>query len=204
MSKTDADFIFIISPDPWVILHTAAHVSDAPSARLDKGDGFASFIHQRKQLIELLDRVPKPVLIFSGDVHNSFSVQISDNVWEFLCGPMASLAHPLVTAGGPPLGGWFDSQGRRVKVKWAAGFPDDVHYTRLRGTVFGMVQVNNILPSPRPQGSGYQYLAFDEPQVVVRFHDGYTGRLLYAEGISRLDARPEPSGAGQHGSEKER
>ena len=40
-------------------------------------------------------------------------------------------------------------------------------------------------------GPGYQYLAFDEPQVVVRFHDGYTGDLLYAEGISTLDAKPE-------------
>ncbi|MFH1922274.1 MAG: hypothetical protein ABIP48_20620 [Planctomycetota bacterium] len=30
-------------------------------------------------------------------------------------------------------------------------------------------------------------IAYDSPQVVVRFHDGYTGKLLYAEGISLVD-----------------
>jgi len=193
--RTDADFIFIISPDPWVIHHTAAHVSDAPTARDDKGDGFASFVHQREQLLAALDGLAKPVLIFSGDVHNAMSVQISDNVWEFLCGPMGSVAHPIATAGGMPFGGWFDSQGRRVKVKWTLGFPDNVHYTRLRGTCFAVVQVNNVMHMPRPEGSGYQFVAYDRPQAVVRFHDGYSGRLLYAEAVSPLDVEPAPPAA---------
>ena len=50
-----------------------------------------------------------------------------------------------------------------------------------------VVQVNNVFRTARPEGVGYQHVAFDAPQVVVRFHQGYTGRLVYAEGISPLD-----------------
>lgn len=52
----------------------------------------------------------------------------------------------------------------------------------------GIVQVNNILKVASPDG-GYQFAAYDEPQVVVRWHDGYTGRLVYAESITTFDAR---------------
>jgi hypothetical protein len=31
------------------------------------------------------------------------------------------------------------------------------------------------------------WVAYDAPQVVMQFYDGYTGELLYAEGISRAD-----------------
>ena len=50
-----------------------------------------------------------------------------------------------------------------------------------------MVQVNNVFKSGRPEGPGYQWVAYDSPQVVVRFHDGYSGKLVYAEGVSLVD-----------------
>jgi len=187
MKNTDADIIFVISSVPWVLPHTAAHVGGS----LDpKGDTFVGFVHEREILLEAFDKLAKPVLILTGDVHNSFSVQIADNVWEFLCGPMNSAAHPIATAGNPPYGGWYDSAGRKVKVKWAAGFPT-IHYTRLHGTVYAVAQVNNIFKSGRAEGPGYHWVAYDEPTVVVRFHDGHTGKLLYAEGVSTLDAKPQ-------------
>ncbi|QDU59388.1 PhoD-like phosphatase [Planctomycetes bacterium Pan216] len=184
VASTDADFIFIISPDPWMVYHTGAHVGGSLTP---KGDGYASFVHERDRLLDHFDQVDKPILIFTGDVHNSLAVQISDNVWEFMCGPMASTAHPRNTAGDPPLGGWWESQGRHVKVKWIAGFPNNMPYQRLRNTYYTVVQVNNIMTSGRPQGTGHQYTAYQHPQVVVRFHDGYTGNLHYAEAISPLD-----------------
>ncbi len=181
---TDADIIFILSSVPWVLPHTAAHVGGT----LDpKGDTFVGFVHERELLLEALDKIGKPVLILTGDVHNSFSVQITDNVWEFMCGPMNSAAHPISTAGNPPYGGWYDSAGRKVKVKWTAGFPT-MHYTRLHSTLYAVVQVNNILKSGRADEPGYHWVAYDNPTVVVRFHDGYTGNLLYAEAVSTLDA----------------
>lgn len=190
VTKTDAQFIFLVSPDPWVIYHTAAHVSKLPGAdRDDKGDGFPSFVHERELLLDCFDRLGKPVVIFTGDVHHSACVRISDNVWEMLCGPLASTGHPLATLGNPPAGGWWDSQGRQVQIRWLAGFPNNLPYERIRNTFYAVVQVNNVAPAGRPEGSGYQWIAYAEPQVIVRWHDGYTGRLVYAETVSTMDAK---------------
>ncbi len=188
--ETDADFVFLISPDPWTIYHTAAHVSDAPGANKDdKGDGFPSFLHERELLIDFLDSVDKPVLIFTGDVHAAASVRITDNVWEMMCGPLGSTGHPRATLGNPPRGGTFDSMGRQVEFRWLSGFPNDLPYQRIRNTFYGVVQVNNVLEVGRPSGPGSRWVAYDAPQVVVRWHDGYTGKLVYAESITTRDAR---------------
>jgi len=145
---------------------------------------------ERKELTDALDAIEKPVLLFTGDVHHPVAAQITDNVWEFLVSPVNSAGHPIGTAGLPPLGGWFDSEGRTIKIKWIGGFPDNVHYLRQRGTVFGKVSINNVIKAGRKSEPGYQFIAYDAPQVVVSFHDGYTGELLYSEGISTLDAMP--------------
>jgi len=189
VNQSPAEMIFVVSGDPWVIYHSAFHVRGTDTET--KGDGFAGYVHEREILIEALDKIEKPILILSGDVHHPFAAQITDNVWEFLCSPMNSANHPLGTAGLPPLGGWFDSQGRKVKIKWCGGYPDNVHYLRQRHSIYTVIDVNNIIRAGRNDGPGYQFLAYDEPQVIVRFHDGYTGDLLYAEGISTLDAKPE-------------
>lgn len=186
VQNTDAAFIFIISPDPWVIYHTAAHVGG--DDKDDKGDGFTSFLHQRERLVKLLDAVKKPVLIFTGDVHASASVKITDNIYEMMCGPLGSTGHPLGTLGNPPKGGKWKSMGRDVEIRWVTGFPNNLPYQKIRNTYYGIVQVNNILKVASPTG-GYQYTAYDEPQVIVRWHDGYTGNLAYAESITTLDAK---------------
>ena len=186
IQNTDAAFIFVISPDPWVIYHTAAHVGGDDQD--DKGDGFPSFLHQRERLLDSLDTVKKPVLIFTGDVHASASVKITDNVYEMMCGPLGSTGHPLGTLGNPPTGGKWNSMGRDVEVRWVTGFPNNLPYEKIRNTYYGIVQVNNILKVASPTG-GYQYSAYDEPQVIVRWHDGYTGKLVYAETVSTQDAR---------------
>ena len=187
VSNSEAAMIFIVSPDPWVIYHTGFHGN--PKQTKSKGDGFAGYVREREQILPVLDEIEKPILIFTGDVHHPFAVQITDTVWEFLCSPMNSAGHPLGTAGLPPLGGWFDSEGRKVKIKWAGGLPDNVHYLRQRQTFYTLVQINNVVTTPTPRGTGLQHIAYDEPQVVVRFYDGFTGRMLYAEGISTADAK---------------
>ena len=57
-------------------------------------------------------------------------------------------------------------------------------------TVYAVISVNNIVKAGKKSGPSYQFLAYDAPQVIVSFHDGYTGDLLYSEGISTLDAMP--------------
>ncbi|MEO1990811.1 MAG: alkaline phosphatase D family protein [Pirellulales bacterium] len=183
--STDADFIFVISPDPWTIYHTAAHVSKAPGAdHDDKGDGFPSFLNQRERLLESLDTVEKKVLIFSGDVHHAASVRISDNIWEFLCGPLASTGHPLATLGNPPTGGSWESMGRNVTIRWLSAFPNDLPYQRIRNAYYGVVQVNNVAEVGTPTGHGIRYVAYQCPTVTIRWHDAYDGRMIYAETVS--------------------
>lgn len=184
---SQSDFIFVISPDPWVIYHSAYHVGGSTQS---KGDGYCGYVHEREELLKVLDGLPKPVLLLTGDVHHPFAAQISDNVWEFLVSPVNSANHPIGTAGLPPLGGWFDSEGRTIKIKWLGGYPDNVHYLRQRHTVYSVISVNNVVKAGRKEGPGYQFLAYDAPQVVVSFYDGYSGELLYSEGISTLDALP--------------
>lgn len=188
VASSQAEFLFIISPDPWFIYHSAYHVRGGSTE--SKGDGYCGYVHEREELTAVLDKLQKPVLLFTGDVHHPVAAQITDNVWEFLVSPVNSANHPIGTAGLPPLGGWFDSEGRTIKIKWLGGYPDNVHYLRQRHTVYSVVSVNNIVKAGRPDGPGYQFLAYDAPQVVVRFHDGYSGDLLYSEGISTLDAMP--------------
>lgn len=188
VASSKAEFLFIISPDPWFIYHSAYHVRGGSTD--SKGDGYCGYVHEREELTAVLDKLQKPVLLFTGDVHHPVAAQITDNVWEFLVSPVNSANHPIGTAGLPPLGGWFDSEGRIIKIKWLGGYPDNVHYLRQRHTVYAVVSVNNIVKAGRPDGPGYQFLAYDAPQVVVRFHDGYSGDLLYSEGISTLDAMP--------------
>lgn len=188
VKSTKAEFVFVVSPDPWFIYHSAYHMRGESTE--SKGDGYSGFVHEREELTAVLDKLEKPVLLLTGDVHHPVAAQITDNVWEFLVSPVNSANHPIGTAGLPPLGGWFDSEGRTIKIKWLGGYPDNVHYLRQRHTVYSVINVNNIVKAGRKEGPGYQFLAYDAPQVVVSFHDGYTGELLYSEGISTLDAMP--------------
>lgn len=193
VSSSQADFIFVVSPDPWFIYHSAYHMRGESTE--SKGDGYCGYVHEREELTAALDKIQKPVLLLTGDVHHPIAAQITDNVWEFLVSPVNSANHPIGTAGLPPLGGWFDSEGRTIKIKWLGGYPDNVHYLRQRHTVYAVISVNNIVKAGRKTGPGYQFLAYDAPQVVVSFHDGYTGDLLYSEGISTLDALPPGAAA---------
>ena len=187
VTKSDAEFLFVVSPDPWFIYHSAYHMRGESTE--SKGDGYCGYVHEREELTKILDQIEKPVLLLTGDVHHPVAAQITDNVWEFLVSPVNSANHPIGTAGLPPLGGWFDSEGRAIKIKWLGGYPDNVHYLRQRHTVYSVISVNNIVKAGRPVGSGYQFVAYDEPQVVVTFYDGYSGEMLYSEGISTLDAK---------------
>ena len=188
VENTKAEFLFVVSPDPWFIYHSAYHMRGESTE--SKGDGYCGYVHEREELTEVLDKLQKPVLLLTGDVHHPVAAQITDNVWEFLVSPVNSANHPIGTAGLPPLGGWFDSEERTIKIKWLGGYPDNVHYLRQRHTVYSVVSVNNIVKAGRPTGPGYQFVAYDEPQVVVTFYDGYSGEMLYSEGISTLDAKP--------------
>ncbi len=193
VAKSDADFIFLVAPDPWVIHHNAAHMvifkdpsrvdNPPPAYMVPKGDGYASYTAERDILVEALDKIDKPIVVITGDVHNAMSIRITDNIWEVMAGPMGSNRHPIQTCGGMPLGGLWESKGMKVQVNWAAASPNNIPYTHNRNTYYVVVQVNNIMETGSPLVPGSQWFAFDKPQALIRFHDGYTGKLVYVETI---------------------
>ena len=200
IGNTDADFVFIVSTVSWMIYHTNFHmyasglVSGEPklvNGRSVKEDGFTGALHERDELLRFFDEVEKPVVILTGDLHNAYVLQISDNVWECLIAPLNSGNHNLASAGNPPMGGWFDSEGWPVKIKWVSSFPNQLSFLQLRNNYYGVISVNNIIKSAKGEEAGYHFIAYDEPQIVVQVYDAYTGKLVYAEGISTLDAKSE-------------
>ncbi|MCB1078375.1 MAG: alkaline phosphatase D family protein [Verrucomicrobiae bacterium] len=195
VSKTDAEFIIVVSPVPWTIWHNASHVKGraVSNAESDKEDGFIGTLAEREPLLEAFDRLKKPVVILSGDLHSGYGVQVTDNVWEFLISPIASDLHPLESGGNPPMGGWFDSNGRRVKIKWASAYP--MAYTeefraqgRRHGFVYGLVRVKNIFPTGVDKTGATLWKAYDTPSLQVEVRDAESDEVVYAETISPLDA----------------
>jgi len=199
IAETKSDFIFIISSVPWIMYHTDFHgakMRGVPprvspiTKRSYKEDGFTGALVEREELLNFFDSLRQQVVIFTGDLHCAFATQITDNVWEFMTGPMGSGNHPRSTAGFPPKGGWFDSEGRKVLVKWMASAPDEVPYWRSRANFYGVIHVNNVHKVSGTKDGEVIWVAYDVPQVVVSIYDAYSGKLVYAEGISLAQSKP--------------
>ena len=190
---TDADFIFIVSSVGVVVPHSAFHVRPDLGDK-SKGDGFPGFVHERELILAELDQIQKPIMFFTGDVHASVSAQITDNIWEFMVAPFNSNGHPIGTLGNMPFTGWYNAEGRWVRVKWVGSAPNNVHYSRLHRTFFAVARVNNVFSTARPdgEGPGYQHVPYAYPQVIVTWYDGYTGVPAYSETVSTLDLQDPP------------
>ncbi len=188
--NTDADFVFIVSSVNWTVKHTQPRARREELARQGRGkeDGFPGALHERRQLIGLFDSLKKPVIILTGDLHCTFAIQITDNVWEFMCGPLTSDSHSLEKAGDPPFTGIYETGGRKVKIKWASADPSEPAEIEPEN-YYGIVTVNNVARF-RDEDGKTVWLAYEAPQVVVQFREALTGRLAYAEGISLLDMAP--------------
>jgi len=193
IKRTDADFVFIVSSVGVVVPHSGFHLRPEGGDK-SKGDGFPGFVHEREQILTELDRIDKPIMFFTGDVHSSVSAQITDNVWEFMVSPFNSNGHPIGTLGNMPYTGWYNAEGRWVRIKWVGSTPNNVHYSRIRRTFFAVVRVNNIFTSPRPdgEGPGYQFFPYPHPQAIITWCDGYTGDPVYSETVSPLDLEEAP------------
>ena len=194
IQRTDADLVFIVSTVGVVVPHSAFHVNPKGGDR-SKGDGFPGFVHERELILAELDKIDKPIMFLTGDVHASVSAQITDNVWEFMVAPFSSNGHPIGTLGNMPFTGWYNSEGRWVRVKWVGSGPNNVNYSRLHRTFFAVVRINNVFACPRPdgEGPGYQFIPYEHPQAIVTWYDGYTGSLAYSETVSTLDLQREPT-----------
>jgi hypothetical protein len=187
MKKSDADVFFVVSQVTFMIPHVGGTPSAGASER-DAGEApthdeaWPGFVNERDEMIRFWDSLGRTVLVLTGDVHNSFSVKITDRIWELASGPHNSRNHRADAEGNPPPNGTFDSAGRACDIRWSSYFLPDVPAELVRQPIFTVVQINNVFDNRLVAGTP-RWVAYPHPQVVVQFHDGLTGDLLYAESI---------------------
>ena len=185
MRESVADFLFVVSS----VNLTIPHVGPGPP---DKDEAWTVYMEEREELIKFWDNLGKPVLVLTGDLHNSFVIKITDRVWEFASGPHNSGNHSLMDEAMRPPNGDFEYNGRKVNIRWSTFVLDDVNYypNELDLPIrpfpyYCVVRVNNVFNNPREPG-GVRWVAFPQPQVLFQYYDGLTGELLYAEAIGAV------------------
>lgn len=186
MKASDADFFFVVSSVNLMIPHVGGTPDkEGGGGRIsNKDDAWTVFLDEREQLIRFWDSLGKPVLVLTGDLHNSFAIRITERLWEFASAPHNSRNHTAGSEGNRPPNGVFDSFGRKCEVRWSTYFLDDVPGPLARQPVYTVVQVNNVFNNPLKEGDK-RWVAFPHPHVVVQYYDGFSGDLLYAETVRK-------------------
>ncbi|GIW78560.1 MAG: hypothetical protein KatS3mg105_0367 [Gemmatales bacterium] len=181
MAKSDADFFFVVSSVNFMI----PHVGGGGVVKVDrptKDDAWTVFLDEREKLIDFWDELKKPVFILTGDLHNSFAIKITDNVWEFASGPHNSVNHRPSDEGDRPANGKFQYGPRPCFIRWSTNALPDIPRSNRLFPHYCVVQVNNVFNNPK-ELNGERWIAFPHPQVLFQYYDGKTGKLKYAEAI---------------------
>ncbi|MCC9657043.1 alkaline phosphatase D family protein [Rhodopirellula halodulae] len=182
MKASDAPFTFLISTVPMMIPHSGAGGFEADEA--NKEEAWTGFLDEREALIDTWDDMDKQVFVMTGDLHNSFAIQVTDNVWEFCCGPHNSVNHvPALDESDRPATGKFQFGPRECDIRWSSYVLADLPRLERLYPHFCVVQVNNVFNMPIQQG-GKRLVAYPHPQIVFQYYNGWTGELAYAESIS--------------------
>ena len=179
MKTSDADFFFLASSVNVTVPHLGGPEGSTPE---NKDDAWTAFLEEREQMIRFWDSLGKPVLIMTGDLHNSWAAKITDRVWEFASGPLGSQNHPARSEGGRPPNGEFDSRGRKVDIRWSSYIRDDMPASLRKQPFYAVAQVNNVFNNPAVPGKP-RWVAYPRPHVVIQYYDGLTGELVYAESV---------------------
>jgi phosphodiesterase/alkaline phosphatase D-like protein len=181
MAASDAEFFFVTSTVNLMIRHVFSIGPDGlPTG--GKDEAWTVFLEEREELIDFWDSLGKPVMVMTGDLHNSFANQVTDTVWEFAAGPHGSLNHHASQEAGRPANGPYNSMGRAIDIRWSTYFGDDVPDQLRLQPVYSVIQVNNVFNNPTGPEQD-RWVRYARPHVIVSFHDGYTGNLLYSETV---------------------
>ncbi len=180
MTSSTADMFFVVSSVNLTIPHVGG-TNDTSGAPPNKDDAWTVFLEEREELIDFWNDFEKPVFVLTGDLHNSFAIQITDNVWEFAAGPHNSGNHPVTSEGNRPINGPYDSFGRPVDIRWSTYITPETPNELRNRVVYCVVNVNNVFRNDRPGRA--VWAPYQRPQVVFQYYDGVTGDLLYAESI---------------------
>ncbi len=180
MRASDADFFFLASTVNLMIPHVGSPGSSGPIE--GKDDAWTAFLEEREMLLKFWDGLGKPVIVMTGDLHNSFAIKVTERVWEFCSGPRGSQNHPMKSEGGRMANGPFDSHGTPCDIRWSSYFRNDVPTQKRKQPIYAVAQVNNVFSNPDDKGRE-RWVAYPKPHLVIQYYDGFTGDLLYAESI---------------------
>jgi hypothetical protein len=182
MRESDADFFFVISTVPFMIPHSGAGGFEFDAE--NKEEAWTGFFDERELLINEWEKLGKKVFVMTGDLHNSFAIKVTENVWEFCCGPHNSVNHvPKLDESDRPATGKWTFGPRECDIRWSSYILPDLPRLERLYPHFCVVQVNNVFNMPRKLG-GKRWVAYPHPQVIFQYYDGRTGELDYAEAIS--------------------
>jgi len=185
MWQSDADFHFVVSSVNFMVPHVGSGGGDDKQTTIKKDDAWTVFLEEREELIRFWDEMESPVFVLTGDLHNSFAVRITDNVYEFASGPHNSINHvPENDEGGRPPNGTFRYGERPCEIRWSTYVLPDIPRSQRVYPHYCVVQVNNVFNNP-VQRDGERWVAYPHPQVIFQFYDGLTGELSYSETIVR-------------------
>lgn len=182
MRNSDADFFFVVSTVPFMIPHTGAGGVESDAA--NKEEAWTGFFEERELLIREWEKLNKKVFVMTGDLHNSFAIKVTDDIWEFCCGPHNSVNHvPELDESDRPATGKFQFGPRECDIRWSSYVLPDLPRLERLYPHFCVVQINNVFNMPRKLGDE-RWVAYPHPQVIFQYYDGTTGELDYAEAIS--------------------
>jgi alkaline phosphatase D len=182
MRESDADFFFVVSTVPFMIPHSGAGGFEFDAE--NKEEAWTGFFHERELLIAEWEKIGKKVFVMTGDLHNSFAIKVTDNVWEFCCGPHNSVNHvPALDESDRPATGKWIFGPRECDIRWSSYILPDLPRLERLYPHFCVVQINNVFNMPQKLGDR-RWVAYPHPQVVFQYYDGRTGELAYAEAIS--------------------
>ena len=183
MQASEADFLFVVSSVNLMVPHVGPGMAGP-----NKDEAWTAVAAERNELIDFWSGLGRPVLVLTGDLHNSIAVRVTDSVWEFASGPHSSRNHPLVSEAGRPPNGRFESRGREAEILWSTFFLDDSAPAGRSRPVYCVIRINNVFEVPDADGRD-RWVAYPRPQAVVQYYDGLTGELLFAESV--LASPPE-------------
>lgn len=182
MQESDADFFFVVSSVPFMIPHSGAGGFEADDA--NKEEAWTGFFDERELLIREWEKLNKKIFVMTGDLHNSFAVKVTDDIWEFCCGPHNSVNHvPELDESNRPATGKFKFGPRECDIRWSSYILPDLPRLERLYPHYCIVQVNNVFNMPQKLG-GKRWVAYPHPQVIFQYYDGRTGELDYAEAVS--------------------
>jgi phosphodiesterase/alkaline phosphatase D-like protein len=182
MKESDADFFFMISTVPFMIPHSGSGGFEVDAG--NKEEAWTGFFDERETLIEFWETLGKKVFVLTGDLHNSFAIKITDNVWEFCCGPHNSVNHvPALDESNRPATGKWKFGPREMDIRWSSYILPDLPRLERLYPHYCIVQVNNVFNMPKKLGDK-RWVAYPHPQVIFQYFDGRSGELAYAEAIS--------------------